>query len=114
MASGVVPGPKVLKADKGTMVSVVVAMEAPVEVPPRPLDKALSWAFSADWAWMLDASAEDDVAEAEAVLAALVTLALLMALLLAVLELTEVVPLSAGELAAAAAASVTVPATALV
>src|ERR1700729_1448215 len=37
IASGVVLGPKLLKAASGTEVSTVVAIEAPVEAPPRPL-----------------------------------------------------------------------------
>src|ERR1700742_977250 len=112
MASGVVPGPKVAKADSGTMVSVLVTIEAPVEVPPRPLVRALSWAFSADCAWMVEASGAADV---EAVVpAARVSALLLMALLLAAVELTEAVAWIAGAVAAAAAVAVTVPDTALV
>src|ERR1700744_6354438 len=107
MASGVVPGPKVAKADSGTMVSVLVTIEAPAEVPPRPLVRALSWAFSADCAWMVAASGAADVEAG--VPAAPGGAMLLMALLLAAVELTEVVPLIAGAAAAAAAVAVTVP-----
>ena len=56
-------------------------MEAPVEDPPWALVRALSWAFSADCAWMEEASADEAVAalESDVVLLALVTVLLLMA-----------------------------------
>src|SRR6185312_16313071 len=52
-ASGVVPGPKVAKADSGTMVETLVEMLAPVEEPPRaPVATALScWLRAASWAF---------------------------------------------------------------
>src|SRR5690242_19303894 len=51
-AKGVVPGPKVAKADRGTMVETLVEMLAPVEEPPRaPVATALScWLRAASWA----------------------------------------------------------------
>src|SRR3954471_24458550 len=53
MPKGVVPGPKVAKADKGTMVETLVEMLAPVEEPPRaPVATALScWLRAASWAF---------------------------------------------------------------
>ena len=41
IASGVVLGPKLENAASGTVVSELVAIEAPVEAPPRPL--LVSW-----------------------------------------------------------------------
>src|ERR1700722_1665516 len=93
------------------MVSVLVAMDAPVEEPPWVLVRVLSCAFSADWAWMVAASGEVLVP----VLVALLPKALLsMALLLAAVELIDAVPPGAAAVAAAVAAIATVPDTALV
>src|ERR1700750_3283269 len=59
-AKGVVPGPKVAKADSGTMVETLVEMLAPVEEPPRaPGATALSCCLrAASWAfcWAVAAS----------------------------------------------------------
>ena len=60
------PGPKLVKADKGTMVSTRVETEAPVEEPPRaPTATELScWLRTASWAaWAGVATLEDAAAE---------------------------------------------------